>query len=82
MVGLHPRLESDGVINPYSWNTVVKRNGSFYSVNHYPRDVIAGKSLPERFEFRYELTRTKDWENMKLSPVAYGVVFDSRGYAR
>lgn len=83
MVGVKRRLSSDGVINPFSWNTVVKRNGDFYSVNHYPagRSATTGKSLPERFEFRYQLLRLRDWKHQKLNPISYGVEFDSRGYA-
>lgn len=80
--GLNPRLESDRVINPFSWNTVVKRNGAYYSVNHYRRDVAPGRSLPERFEFRYELTRLNRWHNMKLNPSDFGVEFDGRGHAQ
>lgn len=84
MVGLHARLESDVVINPFSWNTVVFRNRAYYSVNHYSRgrSFSTGMHVPERFEFRYELTRPNDWQNMKLNPSDFGVVFDSHGYAK
>jgi hypothetical protein len=83
MVGVKSRLDGDVVINPYSWNTVVFRNGDYYSVNHYPRgtSVTTGRSMPERFEFRYALLRVSDWDNQKMDPSDYGVSFDSRGYA-
>lgn len=84
MVGVQPRLEDDVVINPFSWNAIVLRNGAYFSVNHYHRGIscTTGKSLPERFEFRYELQRIGDWANQKMDPLEFGVTFDSRGYAK
>lgn len=82
MVGVKVVKSSDVLINPFAGNTILLRDGKYYSVNHYPamRSASTGEWLVERVEFRYELTKVQDWDNMKVNPADHGVEFDDLGY--
>ena len=63
MTGIQYRISTDKVRNPYSHNTVLERDGVFYSVNHYRAGLTYDRNSfgeriykHERFEIRYEVT--------------------------
>lgn len=68
MVGIHTILDSDKVINPFSWNAILKRDGKYFSVNHYRSGISQenGAYLGERCEIRYELVSDIHWGLMKM----------------
>lgn len=66
MTGIQLRIPQDKITNPFSHNTILERDGVFYSVNHYragwTHDVDNdGNRIykTERFEIRYEVTSNK-----------------------
>lgn len=81
--------ETDKFVNPFSWNTVMIRDGVPYSVNHYRAGLTwardeAGERIykEERVEIRYSLDRERDFANLQVDPESLGYEFNARGYRK
>ena len=51
MTGIHKQLETDRILFPYSWRSILIRDGILYSINHYRSGEM---------EIRYSIDSQKD----------------------
>ena len=55
--------ENDEFINPFSWNTLLKREEKFYSINHYAAQKFPTVQ-PDIMEIRYEVKTQKEFRQL------------------
>lgn len=66
--------KTDRIINPFSWNTIMLREGRWWSVNHYPAGrVVSGEHKPERVEIRYDVRTAKEFAQLEINTEREGI---------
>lgn len=73
---------TDKVHNPESWNAILVRDGTPYSVNHYPEGRTFDKENPykkERVEIRYRIDNEQGFAQLKVDGALLGFSFDEEG---
>lgn len=74
MTGVTKIRTTDKIVNRFSWNTIMLREGVWHSINHWPSGrVVDGTWKPERAEVRYIIRTAKEFEQLKINCSKEGI---------